>query len=125
MTDFEVKFFYLEMKPREPYVKAGQVVDWIGPPGTRRGFIGGRVVMFVGSLLQSEGYYVRLRRDSFSNDLIDYWDTELSFFREEVPDGFWRMPISKGFKNVHEYVRWKRREQAVKHASAVLKRYGR
>jgi hypothetical protein len=115
------------MAPRKPYVRRGQVVDYIGlERGTHtQSFIGGKIVMKVGEWCPNwQGYLVWL----CENGIIigeHYLDTNLCCFHEEVDPGFWRLPISRGFKNLHEFVRWRRKVDTDVYTSCVLKQYGR
>ena len=130
MNDQQAKLFYLAMGPRQPYVRKGQVVNYVGlERGPRiKPFLGGKVVLEVGEWCPNlQSYVVRLCADGIIA-AERYMDTELSCFHEEVYPKFprfWAMPISKGFNSLHEFVRWKRKVDKDAHTSHVLKQYGR
>lgn len=121
MTDFQAKLFYLAMKPRPPYVRVAQAVSWIGEPGSGRGFVGARLVEAVSDKFVRNCYRVLLAFDPTADPI--YNDNELSCLHEEVDPGFWRLPISQGFRNVHEFVRWDRRRREASRSSYVLHQY--
>lgn len=106
--------------PREPYVRVGQVVDYIGPhPG---GFIGGEIVRAVGEW-DRIGYPVTLMLNTYPRQPRPerIYDFDLCVFREEVPDDFWRHEVNQRlYNNIHTYVRTKRFGESISEAVAKL-----
>lgn len=92
---------------RAPYVSAGEVVDYIGRAPD--GFIGGLVVHNVGAW-DGAGYPVQCWNNSYPRraEGACYYDFDLANFRREVPPGFWTLPGSKKYPNVHTWVRVQR-----------------
>ena len=106
-------------KQREPYVIEGESVDWIGhSPG---GFIGGQLVAQV-EQFDGVGYPVRCWTNSFGRHkrIERYYDFDLSNFRRDVPAGFWSLPGSKKYPNVHTWVRVQRFGETVEEAMKQL-----
>lgn len=107
--------------PREPYVKAGTTVSYVGlalhPAPT---FTGSRIVMeilpwngrFYPVVLDTNGY--RTPRDTET-----FPDHDLSDFRAEVPDRFWSAHSFDEWPNVHAWVRHQRYGE---HPSVMLAR---
>jgi len=92
---------------RHPYVKIGQVVNYIGrSPG---GFIGGQIVNSVGEW-DGAGYLVKVWNNAYGKNRVieTYYDTDLSMLREEVPKNFWSDQKNNKYPNIHTFVRMKR-----------------
>jgi hypothetical protein len=98
--------------PRDPYVKVGEVVSYIGLgkwPTVPR-FIGGSLVLEVGRW-DGTGYPCTLRSQEAGERIMParFYDTDLAAFNREVPDRFWWNDANwQRYKNVHEFVRERR-----------------
>ena len=92
---------------RRPYVsKSSGAVSYIGK---HCGFIGAQCVESVGDW-NGTCYPVTLRNNGYGSfaGFETYPDSDLADFLREVPERFWHLPISEGYNNVHEYVRYSR-----------------
>lgn len=106
-------------KQRKPYVTEGEVVSWIGScPG---GFTGGQLVAKVEDW-DGVGFPVLCWNNSYgpARKLERYYDFDLADFKREVPAGFWTMPGSKKYPNVHVWVREQRFGETVVEAISTL-----
>lgn len=94
-------------KRRDPYVRVGEVVDYIGPRG--KGFIGGQVVSSVGEW-DGTAYPVKCWNNCYGRYRVEelYRDVDLSCFNREVPRDFWPTHSMKKWVNVHSWVRSER-----------------
>lgn len=102
-------------KSRQPYIKLGEVADYIGPRPS--GFIGGRVVAEIESW-DGVGYPVRLwTSGTGQHKTVDrFYDFDLANFVREIPRGFWSMPGSDRYPNVHTWLRVQRFGESVSEA---------
>lgn len=113
---------------RQPYVRPGQVVDYIGlnlhPSPT---FIGGAIVGEVGDW-DGEAYPCRLVFGyGRHQEVMTFPDHDLALLREDVPRQFWGIPgNNERWPNVHAYVRWNRfgEDPAVMRARMNAARHG-
>ncbi len=110
---------------RNPYVVAGEVVDYIGHcPG---GFIGGCAVVEVHPW-DGVGYPVDVRPNCYGvhAKLERYYDADLANMQREVPYKFWQDPSNKKYPNVHTYIRVQRfgesMAEAINHLNFVSSR---
>jgi hypothetical protein len=107
--------------PRQPYVKVGDVVNYIGyHPG---GFIGGQLVTQIFDW-DGTGYPVIFEQRWKERPSPTYYDFDLSNFLVDIPKDFWHdEEHCKRYNNVHTYVRMQRFgesvEQAVEHLNFV------
>jgi len=107
---------------REPYVKKGEVVSWIGMcPG---GFTGGQIVEEVRPW-DGTGYPVITRNNSYGPRAATepYYDQDLCNFNRETPMRFWANPKNKKYPNLHTYVRCKRFGETIEQAKQHLNFY--
>ena len=110
-------------KNRMPYVSDGEVVGYIGHhPG---GFIGCKLVHKV-EPWDGVGYPVHLWTNAYgSNRKTErYYDFDLADFEREIPNGFWSLPGSKKYPNVHTWLREQRFGETVAEAMRHLNFYG-
>ena len=106
-------------KTRAPYVAEGEAVDYIGHhPG---GFIGGQLVHKV-ETWDGVGYPVQCWNNAYGKHraLERYYDFDLANFVRDVPQGFWSMPGSKKYPNVHTWLREQRFGETVAEAMRHL-----
>lgn len=106
--------------PRDPYVRVGQPVDYIGPAGT--GFIGGTTVHAIGEW-DSIGYPVTVYDQGFPRRPSPQrlYDFNLCLFRKDVPPDFWHSPSNRAkYPNLHTYVREQRFGETVAQAIKAL-----
>lgn len=106
-------------KTRAPYVAEGEVVSYIGHcPG---GFVGGQLVHHI-EAWDGVGYPVQCWNSAYgkSRALERYYDFDLANFVREVPHGFWSMPGSKKYPNVHTWLREQRFGETVAEAMRRL-----
>lgn len=106
---------------REPYVRKGDVVSWIGHCPSPDSFIGGKSVVAVGKW-DGVGYPVTVRNQIVGPGAAveTYYDVDLCNFNREVPDRFWWDEENvRRYPNVHTYVRTNRYgeriDEAIKH----------
>lgn len=106
-------------KKRAPYVTEGEAVNYIGHcPG---GFIGGQLVHKVEGW-DGIGYPVQLCNNAYGKHrkLERYYDFDLANFVRDVPHGFWSMPGSAKYPNVHTRLREQRFGETVAEAMRHL-----
>lgn len=106
-------------KTRLPYVSEGEVASYIGHcPG---GFIGGQLVHKIGPW-DGVGYPVQCWKNAYGKNrtLERYYDFDLADFLREVPKGFWSMPGSDRYPNVHAWLREQRFGETVAEAMRNL-----
>jgi hypothetical protein len=95
---------------REPYVKVGDVVNWIGKCPDSISFIGGKSVVAVGEW-DGVGYPVTVRGHGYGSgaELETYCDVDLSNMNRDVPPRFWHSLENQAkYPNVHTYIRVRR-----------------
>ena len=98
---------------REPYVKLGDLVTYIGSAKTR-GFIGGCSVLSVG-VWDGVGFPVRVSGNECGRTL--FYDLDLADMRKELPERFWAVKEHRRlYPNVHTYVRVKRYGESIPEA---------
>lgn len=108
--------------PREPYVRVGWAVDYIGRAGQPGSFIGSTLVHAVGEWDQI-GYPVTLTDQGFPARPTRHriYDFDLCVLREEVPARFWADPANVAkYPNVHTFMREKRFGETVAQAIQSL-----
>lgn len=106
-------------KTRNPYVSEGEAVSYIGHcPG---GFIGSQLVHKVDPW-DGFGYPVHLWNNAYGTRRATerYYDFDLSNFTRDVPHGFWSMPGSAKYPNVHTWMREQRFGETVAEAMRHL-----
>lgn len=107
---------------RNPYVLAGEVVDFVGPrPG---GFIGGCVVAEVHPW-DGHGYPVEVWNNAFGvhRKKVRFYDADLAAMRREVPAKFWHDPANRKWPNVHTWIRAQRFGESMEEAARHLNFY--
>ena len=109
-------------KNRAPYVFDGESVSYIGHcPG---GFIGSMLVHKI-EAWDGIGYPAQLWNNAYGKHrkLERYYDFDLANFVRDVPHGFWSMPGSAKYPNVHTWLREQRFGETVAEAIRHLNFY--
>lgn len=106
-------------KQRDPYVKVGDVVDWVGQWG--QGFIGGQVVHEIGPW-NGSAYPVYLWNNAYGSArmLEVYRDCDLANMRAELPDKFWHNPDNRKYPNAQSYIRVQRFGETIDQAAKTV-----